>query len=385
MVDISNIVNISVASSSRALGEYNVNNLMYVTTASPISETPWTEAYRVYKDAASVGVDFGTDSAVYKNAVLVFAQRPNILAGGGNLIIAPMTSKEVEGETVYETISEAMVRLSQQVYWGGLICDKSATDEEVIAAAKYNEGLDSIYFVSASSVESLEERGLLNSLDALSLDKTKLLLYTMTDNDGALNVAFACAYASRGMSVNFNAQNSTITMNLKDIVGLSADTNITETIYLACQNLGVDIYTAFGGLAKVVSNGHNLYFDDIYNRIWFVVTLKVALFNSLATTSTKIPQTEQGVDKIKSRTRQVCQRAVYNGFVAAGKWNGTDTFGNPDDFYRNIEDYGYYVYSAPVSSQTQEEREERVAPVIQVACKQAGAIHKIDLIVRFEA
>lgn len=383
MVDISNIVNISVASSSRALGEYNVNNLMYVTTASPISETPWTEAYRVYKDAASVGVDFGTDSAVYKNAVLVFAQRPNILAGGGSLIIAPMTITVVEETPVVETIADAITRLSKLVYWGGMICDKEAADSEIIAASTANESLDSIYFVWASSTSALEQGGLLYALDALGNEKTKLLMYTNDGNAGA--VAFACAYASRGMSVNFNAQNSTITMNLKDIVGLSADTNITETIYLACQNLGVDIYTAFGGLAKVVSNGHNLYFDDIYNRIWFVVTLKVALFNSLATTSTKIPQTEQGVDKIKSRTRQVCQRAVYNGFVAAGKWNGTDTFGNPDDFYRNIEDYGYYVYSAPVSSQTQEEREERVAPVIQVACKQAGAIHKIDLIVRFEA
>lgn len=383
MVDISNIVNISVASSSRALGEYNVNNLMYITTATPISVTPWTEAYRVYKDAASVGVDFGTDSAVFKNAAKVFAQKPNILAGGGSLIIAPMVTTVVEETPVVETISEAITRLSKLVYWGGMICDKTATDSEIIAAATVNEGLDSIYFVCASSTDALSQGGLLYTLSAAKNEKTKLLMYTMDGDAGAL--AFACAYASRGMSVNFNAQNSTITMNLKELSGLLADTNITETVYASCSSLGVDVYTGFGGLPKIVSNGNDLFFDDIYNRIWFVVALKVALFNSLATTSTKIPQTEQGVDKIKARARQVCQRGVYNGFIAAGTWNGTDTFGSQDDFYRNIEDFGYFVYSAPVSSQSQEERESRVSPVIQVACKQAGAIHKIDLIVKFEA
>lgn len=383
MVDISNIVNISVASSSRALGEYNVNNLMYITTAAPISVTPWTEAYRVYKDAASVGVDFGTDSAVFKNAAKVFAQKPNILAGGGSLIIAPMVTTVVEETPAVETISEAITRLSKLVYWGGMICDKTADDSEIIAAATVNEGLDSIYFVCASSADALSQGGLLYTLSAAKNEKTKLLMYTMDGAAGAL--AFACAYASRGMSVNFNAQNSTITMNLKELSGLLADTNITETIYASCSSLGVDIYTGFGGLPKIVSNGNDLFFDDIYNRIWFVVALKVALFNSLATTSTKIPQTEQGVDKIKARARQVCQRGVYNGFIAAGTWNGTDTFGSQDDFYRNIEDFGYFVYSAPVSSQSQEERESRVSPVIQVACKQAGAIHKIDLIVKFEA
>ena len=381
MVDISNIVNISVASGSRALGEYNVNNLMYLTVEAPINATPWTESYRVYKDAVSVGVDFGTNSDTYKNASLIFAQRPNILAGGGNLLIAPMTSTVESDVTVYETISNAMNRLSQEVYWGGLICDKAAADSEIKAAALLNEGFDSVYFVYASSATSLTSGNLLYDLSSAGYKKTKLLLYTM--DEGAL--AFACAYASRGMSVNFRAQNSAITMNLKDVSGLSPDTNITQTVYSACANLGVDIYTGFGGLPKVVSNSNGLYFDDIYNRIWFVVTMKVALFNSLASTSTKIPQTEQGVDKIKSRARQVCQMAVYNGFVAAGTWNGTDTFGNQEDFYRNIEDYGYFVYSAPVSSQTQEEREARIAPVIQVACKQAGAIHKIDLIVNFEA
>ena len=174
-------------------------------------------------------------------------------------------------------------------------------------------------------------------------------------------------------------------MNLKDLVGVSPDSTVTEAIYQNAEQLGVDMYVAYNGLPKIVSNGNPLYFDDIYNRLWFELTMRVELFNALATTSTKIPQTETGMNNLKSAARAVCQRGVYNGFMAPGTWNGTDTFGDQDDFYRNIEDFGFYVYSAPVSQQSQSERETRVAPVVQVACKQAGAIHKMNLIINFEA
>lgn len=375
MVNINNVINISVSQSPRGLGNYNVNNLMYLTDAQPI--TDWgTDAYRAYTTATEVATDFGTDSKPYKDAVAIFSQSPSILAGGGNLIIAPL------GEEGAETLSNAINRLSPLVYWGGIISSKAINLSEVKAAAQLNDSMDSIMFVYSNDAATLDS-GLLKDIADLNLNNTKLLLYTAETEDAAR--LMACAYASRGMSVNFSAQNSTITMNLKDLSGIAADTAITQTIYNKCATMGVDIYTSFNGLAKVISNGKGAYFDDMFNRLWFKQKLKVEMFNSLATTATKIPQTEQGMNKIKSSARQVCDMAVYNGFCAPGKWNGADTFGNQEDFLRNIQDFGYYVYSRPVSEQSQTDRESRKAPVIQVAVKQAGAIHKIDLIINFEA
>ena len=127
------------------------------------------------------------------------------------------------------------------------------------------------------------------------------------------------------------------------------------------------------------------YFDEIYNQLWFVQRIKVEYFNALATVSTKVPQTERGMNTLKNSLKKVCELAVYNGFLGAGTWNGSETFGNQEDFHRNIQEFGFYIYSAPVSQQTQTMRATREAPVIQIAGKESGAIHSGSVIIRFEA
>ena len=385
MVDISNVINTSISQAPAGLEGYNVNSFLYLSAVQPVSK--WnTETYRIYKAATDVGKDFGTDSSTYKDAVMIFSQKPNLSAGNGYLVIAPLIVTGESPSEVVESLSDALNRVKAQIYFGGWMTNKKAEAEEVIAAAQLNETLESIYLLgSGDAADFTAETGLFDKVSKLSLSRTKLLYYgDSTENLDNMR-GFVSAYAGRGFSVNFAAQNSTITMNLKDLVGVSPDGTVTEAIYQNAEQLGVDMYVAYNGLPKIVSNGNPLYFDDIYNRLWFELTMRVELFNALATTSTKIPQTETGMNNLKSAARAVCQRGVYNGFMAPGTWNGTDTFGDQDDFYRNIEDFGFYVYSAPVSQQSQSERETRVAPVVQVACKQAGAIHKMNLIINFEA
>lgn len=384
MVDISNVINVSESTSPAGLGTYNVNDILYLSDVQPIEE--WTgESFRYYKTSTEVGKDFGTDSKTYQDAVILFGQKPNILAGGGSLIIAPLTVTGESPDETIEDLSAALTRLKPLVYWGGWLSGKKSEDEEILNAAKLNETLDSIYvFCSGNQASFTAETGIFDKISSASLTRTKCLYYGDTDESLVNARAFAAAYVGRSFSVNFLAQNSTITMNLKDLVGITPDSTVTETLYKNAANLGVDLYVSYNGLAKVVSNGVPLYFDSVYNRLWFIQKLKVEMFNSLATTSTKIPQTEPGMDKLKTTARKVCQAAVYNGFLAPGTWNGSDTFGNQDDFYRNIEDFGFYIYSAPVNQQTQTERQTRRAPVIQIAGKEAGAIHGADLIVNFE-
>ncbi len=89
---------------------------------------------------------------------------------------------------------------------------------------------------------------------------------------------------------------------------------------------------------------------------------------------------------LKSAYGQVMNQFVVNGAIAAGlQWNSGTTFGDPQDFQRNITDFGYYIYSQPIANQSQTLRNQRKAPLIQIACKLAGAIHSSDVIVNVEA
>lgn len=69
-------------------------------------------------------------------------------------------------------------------------------------------------------------------------------------------------------------------------------------------------------------------------------------------------------------------QAVVNGLVAPGVWNGGDI---GELMAGDTLTKGYYVYAPAVASQAQADREARRAPVIQVACKLAGAVHYADV------
>ena len=125
MVDIVNIVNVSTQAQPRGLGFYNVNNVIMFTAESPAEEFG-SDVYRSYATARDVETDWGTGSRAYALAQKVFAQSPNLLSGGGNLLIAPMKSDE--------TLSAAITRLYAKVYFGGIITAKVVGQEEAVAA-----------------------------------------------------------------------------------------------------------------------------------------------------------------------------------------------------------------------------------------------------------
>lgn len=175
-------------------------------------------------------------------------------------------------------------------------------------------------------------------------------------------------------------------MNLKDLTGIVADTNISETILNKCAEIGADCFPSIEGLAKVVSNRQGgMYFDQVANQIWFVNAIQRNVFNLLATTRTKIPQTEVGMNMIVAAIKEICNQAITNGYIAPGTWNSSDTFGNLEDFHRNIDEVGYYIYHQPITEQTQNEREQRKAPLFQIAAKESGAVHSANILIYLEA
>ncbi len=292
-----------------------------------------------------------------------------------------------------ETLSQAITRMAGKIYFEGILTTRKLTDDEAIEASNLVQSMQNRVFpLLASSTSALAKDRLFSK--TFSNTKTKNLLYTygVTDDEAALNSRlFAAAYLSRAFAVNYSGSNTTLTMNLKDLIGIQADTNINTTILGQCKALGADCFPSIEGLAKVISNAQGgMYFDQVLNQIWFVNTIQRAVFNTLATTRTKISQTELtpqldgGLEKIRTAIRGVCKQAVINGYLAPGIWNSSDTFGDYEDFHRNIREFGYYEYHQPVSEQAQAEREQRQAPLWQIAGKEAGAVHGANILIYIE-
>jgi hypothetical protein len=273
-----------------------------------------------------------------------------------------------------ETIQAAITRTSTQVQYVGIVTNLLLDDAALQNASDAIQALENIFVYGISSVHDID--GIATDIKDAGNFNTRVVLYSSNKTDA---VKFAASYASRYFAVNFAGTNTATTMHLKRIVGMVPDT-LTQTIYNKCEAAGVDLYANFG-IPGIVSNGANQYADTVYNKLALKQSLQVAGFNYLATTTTKIPQTEPGMDGLKGAFGKVADSFVRNGVLGTGlTWNSPDTFGDPEDFARNITDSGYYIYSLPIAQQNQPDREARIAPLVQMAFKFGGALHHVDVI-----
>lgn len=488
ILDISNVINVSVSSLPSGLDVPNVNSLALFSTETPGNEDP----FRVYLNASDVGTDYGTDSVTYEMAIAIFSQSPNILSGDGRLVIIPLDGSvgaiagyfttanisanvtNIEGvnngdlrvtlngsnvdltgldftgastlaaiavilqaaltNAVVSVVGNTIKVASRQVgvdadvvltalpggigtnlagatYFntasGVATSGADGTGETLVAAIERTKELvqyvgvitnlemdDTVFQTTSNAIQSQNRiflhhfassediAGIITDITEAGNTHTRCLLYLVSLAEANLMKA---AYAGRAFSCNFSGSKTTFTMNLKPLATILPDSGMTQTIYTNAETAGADMYVSYAGVPSVVSAGANDYFDNVYNQIWLKFAIEVAGFNFLRQTTTKVPQNETGMDGLKGAYRKVMNQAVFNGMVSAGlEWNSSETFGNPDDFRRNIRDAGFYIYSLPIALQSQSDREDRKAPLVQIAAKLGGAIQQSSVIVIIE-
>lgn len=275
-----------------------------------------------------------------------------------------------------ETLEQAITRTQELVSYTGVITNLAMQDTLVESTAAFIQAQDFIWLQHIASIEDIATLG--GAITSASDTQTRILFYSDGITEANLMKA---AYAGRAFSTNFNGSLTAGTMNLKTLVNVTPDSGITQTIYTEGQTYGTDMYVSFDGSPSVVSTGANDYFDNIYAELALKFALQSAGFNFLKTTSTKVPQTENGMNGLKNAYAQVLEQFVTNGTIAPGSWTSSETFGNPETFVQNIEQQGYYIYSIPVAIQNSVERAQRKAPLVQIAIKLAGAIQESSVIV----
>jgi hypothetical protein len=276
-----------------------------------------------------------------------------------------------------ETLTDAVARLNNLVQFVGFMTTQHLQDA-AITAVSFTDKIFLHHLASSSNYAGI-------ATTIKDANKTQVrLISSLSGLDEAR--LLKAAYASRAFSVLLSGTSTTLTMNAKSLTGVNADIYMTETLKTQAIDAGVDILPSVDNrITKTLTSGANGYFDDVYNELALKLDLEVATFNVLATSNNKVPQTEVGMAVLVNSINRVLNQYITNGYIGVGNsWNGA-TFGNPEDFLRLITEQGYYVYYMPISQQSQVDREARKAPIIQIALKTAGAIHKVIGLVNVEA
>lgn len=382
ILSLSNVINVSVVPTPTSLGLPNVNTAaLFVKVANPGT---WAggQTYAIYKTPSDVATDFGITSSAYAIAKAFFAQTPNPLLTNGYLAIIPRLHP-----SAWETVEAAVLRMKDVVYFFGILIDEEMAIAEASAFASlatYCQVVSKMFFYCSSQVADLQPGSPLDLVRQGTKTNTRCLYHgnaLLTGASVQQTQIFAAAYAGRALSTDFGGSLTASTMHMKQLATITPDETVGQAQLSLADTAGVDVYVNISGVPECFTSGANEYFDNVYNQLWFAFALQTAGFNFLAGSSTKIPQTEAGIAGLKDAYRKVCEQAKIAGVVAAGSWTSPDVFGNPADLRRNVADIGYYIYSIPVSQQAQADREDRKAPLIQIASKLAGAVHSSSVIV----
>lgn len=186
-------------------------------------------------------------------------------------------------------------------------------------------------------------------------------------------------------STNWEARNTAKTMKFKRQPMNQSDSGVTTTMANKADRLGVNYYTDYDGtsfLAEGRTVGTEIFFiDSTVGRDALVDRVKSSVATRLIQ-APKVPQTDEGQVSLLGACLQPLEQFVNNGFIGQGlTWNSTG-FGELST--GDVLERGYYIYSDSYTLQSQSDREARKAMPIQIAVKEAGAIHSADIIITVE-
>jgi len=278
-----------------------------------------------------------------------------------------------------ETLLAAVQNLADMsnAWYGLYVAAPSVTDADTIAVAGFIEGSGAsrIFGVTTQNtavIDPLSTSDIASQLKALNYKRT-FVQYSGSHAHAAASIF------GRAFTVNFDGQNTTLTLKFKTEPGVVAEV-IRSSQAAAAKAKNCNIFVAYDNGTAILQDGvmsNGYFFDEVHGLDWAQNDVQTAVWNLLYTSTTKIPQTDEGVNRILATIESRLAQGVTNGLLAPGLWTG-DGFGAL--VTGGTLSKGFYVYAPPVDTQSAANRQARKAPVIQCALKLAGAIHFTDVL-----
>jgi hypothetical protein len=284
------------------------------------------------------------------------------------------------GGIVAETPLACAQILARSGVWYGLefapVAASDINDAAHIAVAGFIEGAspNRIYGITSNETNILD--GTVSNDLASTL---KSLGYSRTFIQYSSNSAYAAAsMIARAFTVDFNGNNTTITLMFKQEPGVIAET-LTETQAAVLALKNCNVFVNYQNNTAIIQNGvmcDGTWFDLRHGADWQANRVQTDLFNVLYTSPTKVPQTDAGMNILLTTAEASMAAGVNNGLWGPGVWNapGFGSLKQGDTVTK-----GYYCYMTPLALQSEGDRQQRIAPPMQIAAKSQGAVHKVNV------
>lgn len=251
------------------------------------------------------------------------------------------------------------------------------TDAQHLANSAYIEAASDkhVYGITTNEATTLDPT---NTTDIAS--QAMLADYMRTVIQYSITNPYAiCSFFGRALTVNFEGSNTTITMKFKVQPGVIPEL-LTGAQASTLAQKRCNVYVQYNNATSIVQEGvmsGSAYWDEIHGLDWLSNRIQNDMWNLLYQ-SPKVPQTNPGVHLLVNTADGGLSQGVINGLIAPGVWNapGFGTLQQGDTLQ-----YGWYTFANSVDTQDQADREARIAPLIQIAVKLAGAVHFANVVI----
>lgn len=363
----------ALASFLNASTDVNLAKAVYNVTGSTlymVSKATGTvgNAYTLTKVSTAItlsGATFAGGSANDISAMLAMTQ-----TAGNGAYVAP----GLAAETALTAVTLFDANFGGQAYGLDVL---GVVDADISAIAAYVEGVAPAHYFGHTT----QEGGVLVPGDTADIAYVlKQLLYNHTALQYSSYDPYAVAsYLARILTTQWLGSNTAITLMYKLEPGIQAE-NLSTTAAAAASAKNCNVYAALANGTNAIQYGTSCsgqFTDTIIGADWLAGQVQTAVFNAMAGTPYKIPQTDAGMGVLIAAAAAACKQGVVNGYLAPGQWNSAG-FGplNNGDFLPT----GFLVWAPPISTQSQAVRQTRAAPVMQIAVKNAGAIQSSNIV-----
>lgn len=371
----------NISKCTYAQGTGNVINVTYQVAGTG------GNAFTLVKSGTNLAVSGATLSGGTQPSSVSYAQAPTSGTDISTMLgLTSVTSQGLAAGYASETPVQCVAALDSlsSVWYGLTFASTSAiTSAQHLAVANFIEAdqITRMYGINTQDTGSLSS---LVSNDIGSLVQSAGYNQTFVQYSSTVLYPAASMFG-RMFSVDFNAQNSTITLMYKQMPGVSPE-NLTNTQANALQVKNINAYVSYDNGTKIIQYGtvgNGNFIDEVWGLDWFQNAIQTSVFNLMYTATTKIPQSDAGQNQLLNACSSVCGNqpggAVYNGLAAPGTWNSSTVFGTlqPGQYLPQ----GFYIFAPSVNSQSEADRAARKAPPIQIALKLAGAFQTANVLV----
>jgi hypothetical protein len=370
----------------QASADTNISKCRYSTTLGVVTVTYASvgtagNAFTLAKSSTNIAVSGATLTGGVNASTITYATSP---AGGQDVsaqlgLVTGVASVPANGVNAEQPVdaANAMIGYAGSQFLGFAFADTSITNVQHLAVAAAIES-DQKHIYGATSQEPA-------AVDPTQTSDLGFQMAQLGYKYSVVQYSSTSPYAvasllGRLLTVNFNGNKTTITLDFKTEPGIVAESlNTSQANALDAKRY--NYFVNFDNNTAIIQTGvtpSGIFIDSIYNAIWFRNRVQTDLYNALYLSPTKIPQTDAGNQQLAAVMEKAGDAALNNGYAGPGIWTSAG-FGalNQGDTLSK----GYYVYTPPISSQSVSDRQARKSVPFQMALLEAGAIHSVQLTV----